>query len=102
MPLGKCLMGCRPTACALAAAPARNASISWESGFQNSNDLERPGRGGRLHARVGRGRRNSLQEVCLWFYTAAKNMYDSVNNILERWELQLSNAGDHQAPMGGE
>src|SRR6266545_6216447 len=45
---------CGPTACALAAAPARATSISRESVLQKTNDLARTGRGGRLHARVRR------------------------------------------------
>src|SRR6266511_4290132 len=55
--LGTDVNGCRRTACALAAAPASTASISRESDFQKPPDLERHGRGGRLHALVGwRGR----------------------------------------------
>jgi len=42
------------TACALAAAPAGKAFIDRENVLQKSYDLERTGRGGRLHARVRR------------------------------------------------
>jgi hypothetical protein len=45
---------CRPTPCASAAAPASTGVISRESWFRATSDLERPGRGGRLHAPVGR------------------------------------------------
>jgi hypothetical protein len=41
-----------PTACASAAAPARVTLIDRESVRQKSYDLERHGRGGRLHALV--------------------------------------------------
>jgi hypothetical protein len=36
---------CRPTACALAAAPARMTPISRESDFQKTTNLDRTGRG---------------------------------------------------------
>ena len=44
----------RPNGQGLAAAPARTTSIDRESVCQNSNDLERTGRGGQLQPVVGR------------------------------------------------
>jgi hypothetical protein len=46
--------------------------------------------------------RNSLQEIYLWSYTAAKNVYNSVNDILKWLPVQLPNPADHQASMGSE
>ena len=47
------VLSARPTCCASAAAPAKVTLIDRESVRQKSYDLERPGRGGRLHALVG-------------------------------------------------
>ena len=43
----------RPNGLRVSRAPASTASIGRESDPQKTNDLERPSRGGRLHALVG-------------------------------------------------
>lgn len=56
--------GAGRTACASAAAPAGKASISRESIRQKTPDLERTGRGGRLHALVSRARSLAFPGAC--------------------------------------
>src|SRR6266508_4790388 len=66
--------GCHPT-CASAAAPARITSIDRESVRQKPPDLERPGRGGRLHAPVG-------WRWC-WRIGAIKSRFDLPRPVIE-------------------